>query len=291
MTRAALILALSSSLCFGLALVTGRIGLRTLDARSGAAISIPTATLAFALAAPFAFDASGFSARAALLFALVGLFFPALVTIITFRSNEELGPTITGAVSGTAPLFAIFAAGVLLGEKIPRQALLACVVVAAGVALLTWKQGATRPGFKPRSLLWPICGALVRGLAQAVAKAGLALWPNPFAAGLIGYAVSSATVVGANQVGRSKRARLTRRGAAWFAVTGALNGGAVLLMYGALNLAPVSFVAPIVATYPLITALASALVLREEPVTARMAAGAAVTVLAIAYLAGSGAGA
>jgi hypothetical protein len=37
--------------------------------------------------------------------------------------------------------------------------------------------------------------------------------------------------------------------------------------------------------------VASALVLREEPVTARMAAGAAVTVLAIVYLARSGTGA
>ena len=88
---AALALAVLSSLCFGIALVTSRVGLRTLDPRSGAAISIPTATVLFALAAPFAFDAEGFSARAALLFALVGLFFPAIVTILTFRSNELLG--------------------------------------------------------------------------------------------------------------------------------------------------------------------------------------------------------
>jgi len=38
----------------------------------------------------------------------------------------------------------------------------------------------------------------------------------------------------------------------------------------------------------LITALASALVLRAEPVTAQMLAGAGITVLAIAYLVASG---
>ena len=199
---AALVLSMLSSLCFGIALVTGRIGLRTLDARSGAAISIPTATVLFALAAPFAFDSGGFASRAALLFAVVGLFFPALVTILTFRSNEQLGPTITSAVSGTAPLFALLAAGVLLGEKVPAQAAVACVAIVAGVAVLSWKQSAVRPGFRGWSLVWPIAGAVVRGLAQAGAKAGLVLWPSPFAASLIGYSVSSATVIGANQIGR-----------------------------------------------------------------------------------------
>jgi len=116
------------------------------------------------------------------------------------------------------------------------------------------------------------------------------LWPNPFAASLIGYLVSSATVIGANQLGHAKRPPLTRHGLAWFALTGALNGGAVLFMYTALGSAPVSMVAPIVATYPLITALASVLVLREEPVTARMLAGAGITVLAIIYLVAAGTG-
>jgi drug/metabolite transporter (DMT)-like permease len=289
--RTALALAVLSSLCFGVALVSGRIGLRTLDARSGAAISIPTATVLFFLAAPFAFDAGGFTILAALIFAAVGLFFPGLVTILTFRSNEQLGPTITGAVSGTAPLFALIAAGSFLGEKVPAQAAVACVAIVVGVGVLSWQQGAVRPGVPGWSLLWPIAGAVVRGLAQAGAKAGLVLWPSPFSASLLGYSVSSAVVIGANQVGHSKRPRLTKHGVFWFALTGVLNGGAVLLMYGALSVAPVSLVAPIVATYPLVTVLASAVVLREEPVTPRMAAGAVITVLAMVYLVASKPGA
>ena len=288
---AALALAILSSLCFGVALVTGRIGLRSLDARSGAGISIPTATALFALATPFAFDAEGFTVQAMLWFAFVGLFFPAVVTILTFRSNETLGPTVTGAVSGTAPLFALLAAALLLGESIPAQAAVASVAIVAGVALISWKQSAVRSEFLGWSLLWPISGAVVRGFAQAGAKAGLLLWPNPFAASLIGYSVSSATVIGANQIGRSTRPKPTKHGIAWFAVTGVLNGGAVLLMYAALNIAPVSLIAPIVATYPLVTALASAVVLREEPVTRRMVAGATLIVLAIVYLVGSRTGA
>lgn len=132
--------AILSSLCFGIAHVTGRVGLRMLDARSGAAISIPTATLLFIAAAPVALDLAGFSIRAALLFAAIGLFFPALVTILTFRSNRLLGPTVTSAVSGTAPLFALLAAGILLRERVPPQAAVSALGVVIGVALLSWKK-------------------------------------------------------------------------------------------------------------------------------------------------------
>jgi len=49
-------------------------------------------------------------------------------------------------------------------------------------------------------------------------------------------------------------------------------------MYAALSEAPVALVAPIVATYPLTTALAGALLLREERVTLRMVVGACIAV-------------
>ena len=280
-------LAVLTSLCFGIGLVTSRVGLRTLDARSGAAISIPVAAALFALAAPYALDLAGFSVRAVMLFAAIGVFFPALVTLFTFRSNEELGPTVTGAVSGTAPLFALLGAALLLGEKIPAAAAVAAVGVGVGVALLSWSRSGVRRGFAGRALLWPFAGAVVRGLAQVGAKAGLLLWPNPFAAGLIAYSVSSVMVVGVDRLGRAEKPRLTLRSLCWFGVTGVLNGGAVLLMYTALTLAPVSTVAPVVATYPLVTALASAAVLHDEPLTVRVMLGAVVTVAAVAYLVAS----
>jgi drug/metabolite transporter (DMT)-like permease len=286
----AITLAVLSAVCFGIGLVTSRVGLRTLDARSGAAISIPVAAVLFAAAAPFAIDLSGFDVRAMLLFAAIGVFFPALVTLLTFRSTEELGPTVTGAVSGTAPLFALLGAALILGEKIPAEASVAAVGVGVGVALLSWSRSGVRRGFAGRALLWPFSGAVVRGLAQVGAKAGLVLWPNPFVAGLIAYAMSSATVVGVKRLGRAERSPVTRRSLWWFGVTGLLNGSAVLLLYTALTMAPVSTVAPVVATYPLVTALVSAVVLHDEEITVRVVAGAVVMVAAIAYLVASRAG-
>jgi len=270
-------LAAVSAICFGTALVSAKFGLRALDARSGAAISIPTATVLLVLAAPFALDVSGFTLTAALIFAAVGLFFPALVTLITFAANDRLGPSVTGTVSSTAPLFALLAALLILGERIPARALVATGGVVAGVALLSWRGGTLM-----RRALWlPVTGAALRGLVQVVVKAGLALWPNPFAASLIGYGVSSVTVTLA---ARGRQGPLERSAVLWFMATGLLNGLAVLLMYAALSAAPVSLVAPLVAGYPLVTVLLGAALLHEERLTVRSVAGALLIVGAIAYL-------
>jgi drug/metabolite transporter (DMT)-like permease len=278
----ALVLAGVSAICFGTALVTAKLGLRTMDARAGAAISIPTATVLLVLATPFALELSAFSVVAALLFALVGLFFPALVTLITFAANDRLGPSVTGTLSSTAPLFALAAAFVFLGERIPSRALVAAIGVVAGAALLSWRGGAV-----VRRALWlPLAGAALRGLAQVLAKAALALWPNPFAASLIGYAVSSATVTAADRLRRRAPAPRTRAALGWFMATGVLNGGAVLSMYAALDAAPVSLVAPVVAGYPLVTVLLGAVLLREERLSARILSGAVLVAAAIAYLVG-----
>jgi drug/metabolite transporter (DMT)-like permease len=276
----AIALAALSALCFAAGLLTARVGLRMLDARSGAAISVPTAALLFLLLAPFAIDAGGIDTRALLLFAAVGVFFPALVTLLTFRSNLLLGPTITSAVAGTSPLFAILAAAVVLGEQVPARAAVAALGVVAGIALLSWRRTASPGAIAGTALVWPVAGAVVRGVAQVGAKAGLMLWASPFAACLIGYVMSSATVIAADRLRRARPGRP-------FAATGLLNGLAVLAMYTALGAAPVWVVAPIVASYPLATAILGAVFLHDEKPSPQAVAGAIVTVAAIAYLVGA----
>jgi drug/metabolite transporter (DMT)-like permease len=126
--------------------------------------------------------------------------------------------------------------------------------------------------------------AALRGVVQVAAKAGLALWPSPFAASLIGYSVSSATVLAVSRLARHERSPVARSALLWFMATGLLNGGAVVLMYLALSVAPVSLVAPVVAGYPLVTVVLGSALLREERLTVRMVSGALLIVAAIAYL-------
>jgi drug/metabolite transporter (DMT)-like permease len=280
----ALLFACTSAICFGAAVVVSGYGLRTLDARAGAAISIPTATILFVIAAPFTIDTASASLEAVLIFAGVGLLFPALVTVLTFQSNHHLGPVLTSTVSSTAPLFALPAAALLLDEQITPHAAIASLGVAAGVWLLL-RRRTGQAGRAPNwSLLLPLSGAIVRGFAQVIAKAGLMLWPNPFAAGLIGYLVSTGGVIAADRLARTGVNTPTAMSWVWFIATGVLNGGAVLLMYSALRAAPVSFVAPIIATYPLVTVLLSALLIKDERIDASRLIGSALVIASVVYL-------
>lgn len=278
----AILYATLSAILFGAALVTTHSGLKYLDTATGARVSIPTATLLFWLLAPFV-DMGGWQAAAFGIFVLVGLFFPAAVTLFTFEANRRLGPTVTATVGSTAPLFAVLGAALFLDEALGLRELAATSLIVLGSMALSKPGGADKVEQRRGALWLPWSAAALRALAQILSKAGLALWPNPFAAALVGYTVSSAAVWTA-ALGRGTRPEFNRHGAFWFAVTGILNGVAVLCMYRALNSGAVVLVSPIVATYPLFTLMLSALVLREERMSGMLITGVALTVAGVIVL-------
>jgi drug/metabolite transporter (DMT)-like permease len=134
------VLALCASFLFGLALVLTQFGLRHVPPSRGASISIPTSAALLSALAPFMLDWDGWDPRGALIFVLVGLLFPATVTLLTFEANRRMGPSISGALSNLTPLFAVVVAAFLFNE-VPRplQALgIAMVVI--GVITLSIKR-------------------------------------------------------------------------------------------------------------------------------------------------------
>jgi drug/metabolite transporter (DMT)-like permease len=278
-------LALLASACFGLALVITQFGLRHLQAAAGAVVSIPTTAVLFWAVSPFLLDLDGWQTQAAGIFALVGLFFPAIVTLLTFEANRSMGPTVTGAVGSTAPLFAVAAAILLLGESVTIRGALATIFIVVGIAMLTLQPKDSPNRWPRRLLVLPLTAAALRGLAQAAAKLGLALWPSPFAAGLIGYTVSAASIAAAARIRLASRGlALNTKGTLWFAAVGLCNGAAVLSMYAALKLGSVTTVAPVVATYPLFSLLFGAFWLPQERPTPRMVIGVALTIAGVAAL-------
>ncbi len=278
----AMAFAVLAAALFGAALVTTQSGLKHMNALSGARVSIPVATALFWLLAP-SIDVSGWRASAAGVFAVVGIFFPAAVTLLTFEANRLLGPTVTGTLGSTAPLLAVLAAALFLGEPLGVRELVATSIIVLGTMALSARGGDV--SVRSRAVLGlPLLAAALRALAQVLSKAGLALWPNPFAAVLVGYSVSSAVIWAATILGRRRAFVFTGRGMLWFALTGVLNGAAVLSMYSALNTGPVHIVSPIVATYPLFTLVLGTLVLRQERLSRRLMGGVALTVAGVVIL-------
>ena len=278
------VFAILAAALYGVALVTTHFGLRDMPAIAGARVSIPSAMLVLWLISPL-FDWSGWQVGAAALFAFIGLFYPAAVTLLIFAANRRLGPTVAGTIGSTTPLFAVLGAAVLLGEALGARELIATGAIVLGTMALSKRPGSAGGG-APQSALWlPWSAAVLRALAQVLAKGGLALWPNPFMAALIGYSVSAAVVWTVPALGAGRAASgFNRRGTGWFVLTGLLNGAMLLSMYCALATGPVHVVAPIVATYPLFTLALSALLLRQERLNRRLVIGVMLTVAGIAIL-------
>ncbi len=281
----AVVLALASALGYGLGLTLTQFGLRDVPPAAGAAISIPTSALLFVAAAPFVLAGTTPAWTALLVFAAVGLFFPAAATLITFEANRRLGPVITGSLGNLAPVFAVLLAFVMLGEPIRLGQMLGLAIILAGVLALTAPGGRPQASWASWALLLPFVTAALRGFVQPVIKLGLNVWPSPFAAVLVGYLVSAAVVVTALRWRTGRwRPKTNARGLAWFAGVGLCNGLAVLLMYAALARGPVTIVSPLVATYPLVTVAASALARHAVESQLRATLGAALTVVGVGLL-------
>jgi drug/metabolite transporter (DMT)-like permease len=284
MTQAVL-LALASAVGYGLGLTLTQLGLRDVPPATGAAISIPTSALLFVAAAPVGL-AGAIPAWSALpIFAAVGLLFPAAATLLTFEANRRLGPVITGSLGNLAPVFAVLLAFVLLGEPLRLGQMLGLAIILAGVLAITGPPGRGKAAWASWSVALPLVTAALRGFIQPVIKLGLAVWPSPFAAVLVGYLVSAAVVVTALRLRTGRwRPQANARGLAWFAGVGICNGLAVLLMYAALARGPVTIVSPLVATYPLVTVAASALARHAVDSQLRVTVGAALTVAGVLLL-------
>jgi drug/metabolite transporter (DMT)-like permease len=282
-------LALCASFFFGLGLVLTQFGLRHLPPGLGAMISIPMLTSVLWLLAPLLLDLRGWEPRAAAIFVAVGLLYPVVVTLLTFEANRRMGPGVAGALGNLAPVFAVILAAFLFSETPRLVQAFGIALIVLGVVLLSARRGRGHENSWP---FWvaalPIGASMIRGVVQPVAKIGLALWPSPFAALLLGYTASSLVAVSVATI-RAGRwpSGFRRRGVFWFCVVGLSNGTAVLALYAALARGSVTSVAPLAATYPLMTLALSAVLFRTERIGRSVIAGIATTVVGVIMLVGT----
>lgn len=280
----AALLALGAAFCFALALILTQFGLRTMPSwRSPLYSIIGSAVVAWLLALPLV-DWAKLDWRAVAIFAGVGCIFPVVVSILSVRSNEKLGPAVAGAVGNVTPLFAVLGAVLFLGERLLFAQLAGLAMVVGGVALLALRGGAGGRQWSVWVLGLPLAAALVRGSIQPAIKAGLAIWHEPLAAAAIGYTLSSVVIL--LLVGRRafREGPAIREGVLWFLCVGFANGTATFLLYAALGLGSIALVAPLVALFPLIAVVLSYFLLRHEKLHAIGLLGIVVSVAGVILL-------
>lgn len=260
-------------------------GLRSVAPLSGAAISIPAFTVVFLAVSPVLMQGDSIVWHAVPIFAAIGLTFPALVTLLTFTSSRALGPVVTSALGNLAPLFSVALAVLVLHEPMRPMQFVGLLVAVLGVLIITVKGAGAARDWRTWALLLPLGAALVRGIVPPAIKVGLEIWPDPIGAGLTGYLFSSLTVLILERVRNgSFIVQAPWSGRLWFALTGIVNGVGTLLLYAALGAGPVTLVAPLVATYPLVTVVLSTIFLAHVKTTPRLVAGTAITVTGVVLI-------
>jgi drug/metabolite transporter (DMT)-like permease len=281
----AILFAFASAACLGAGVVTAQFGLRSVEPLSGAAISVPAFTLLFLLLSPLILAGEPVVWRGVPVFAAIGLVFPALLTLLTFASNRALGPVVTSTLGNLAPLFSVALAVIVLQEPLRALQLAGLVIAVTGAVIITVTRPRDFGSWRSWALLLPLGGAVLRGVIPPFVKLGLEIWPSPLWACLIGYIVSSLVVLTVQRVRKgSFIAEASRSGRLWFAVTGLFNGMSALTLFAAVRHGPITLVAPLVAVYPLVTVLLSAILLHQVRITARIVAGTPLTVAGVALV-------
>jgi drug/metabolite transporter (DMT)-like permease len=279
---AAILFAFASATFLGAGVVTTQLGLRTVEPISGAAISVPSFTLLFLAVSPFILADEPVVWRGLPIFAAIGLFFPASLTLLTFASNRALGPVITSTLGNLAPLFSVALAVVLLHEPLRSHQAIGLLIAVAGAVIISVTRPRDLGHWRSLALLLPLASALIRGVVPPVVKLGLEVWPSPLWACLVGYVMSSLVVLSVQRVRNGRFvADAPALGRFWFAVTGISNGLSALTLFAAVRNGPITLVAPLVAVYPLVTLVLSAFLLKHVAITPRIIAGTALTVIGV----------
>lgn len=271
----AVLLAVCSAALFGVMTVALRFALaRGGDAETGTLLTIAVAlvvTLPFALA-------QGVDGSQLWPFALAGLLGPGISQLLFTFAIRDAGPSRTSVVVGTAPLFSVAIALVLLDEPVQAGLLAGAVLIVVGGMLLVGER--TRPEHVKRvglvfALLATVVFAVRDNLVRWLAVETDAAPPGAAAAATLaaGAVVVACYLLAARRPPELRHVRL-------FAPAGVAFGLSYVALFEAYYRGRVSVVSPLVATESLWGVGLSALFLRRhELVGPRLVAGAGLVVV------------
>ena len=269
----AVLLAVASAFLFGAMTVAIRIALRRGAAAEVGALA--TVLTAVAVTLPFALAQRG-SVTGVWPFLLAGLLGPGLSQLFFTLAVREAGPSRTSVVVGTAPLFSVVIAVVLLGEPLQAGLVAGALLIVGGGALLVSERG--RPEHvRVVGLLLALAATVVFAVRDNFVR-----WLAVDTDVSPGAAATATLTAGAAVIAvylLLTRAPLERRSASAFVPAGVLFGLSYVCLFEAYYRGPVTVVSPLVATESLWGVALSALVLaRSEKVGMRLVAGACLVV-------------
>lgn len=266
-----------------------RMGTRTGSVSDAMVISLSCNVLVLVpLAAVVHYPDYGLTPLAVAAFAGGGLAGSLLSRLCQYKSTEIVGASRTAPTVSSSALISALLAVALLGETLTAAHLLGIVLIVAAIAVISWEMandGGRAESLRDagKALTFPLLAAAFLGVEPILLKVGLAEGTPT----LVGVAImAGAATVGFLAyrrlgVGVPARRALLTPALGWFVGAGLAGTAALLAYFGALSVAPVVIVIPLIQTAPLVVVVLSLLFVprRLERVTWRLGAAAATVVV------------
>ena len=230
-------------------------------------------------------------------FAAAGLTGTLLGRLLNFTSIDKIGASRTAPIVAAWALVSTLFGVLLLEETLTPAHAVGVVLVVAGILVIAWETNQENPDDLPRrelalGLLVPFGAAVAYGAEPVFAKVGFATG-TPAPVGLVVKTI--AAILGfllylGWRGALPDRSLVRSHDVRWFLLAGVANTLFLVGYYGALAIAPVSVVTPIVITNTLFVVVLSKVFMpaRLERVTRTLAVAATGVVLGVGIITVSG---
>jgi len=282
-------LALTAALGFAVSGVFLKRGLQYATPFTAAVLSVVfTTAFVWALAAATA-PLGQLGAWSTLPFFAAGLAAPGLARLVLFQGVHRIGVARSSALGGTAPLFAVVLAVLVLGERPSPLVLVGAAAIVLGGTLLSMRPERER-AWRRRDMILPLLAALGFALRDTISRYGFRQPTHPLVAAAAATATSLAVMVVFAAL-RRRDLRVASLGLGFLALSGLAEGTAYLTMWRALSQAEVTLVSPLVNSHSMFAVVLAAIFLRDlEQVTWRVAVATTLIVAGVATVVRFGAG-
>jgi DME family drug/metabolite transporter len=258
------LLAVLAAVLFGFNMHVQNRALDDTDPLFGAFLSVATTAGLFWLFSPLVVDWGWWFTRAAVLFILAGLLFPAAGQSLQIASIRRIGPAITSAVGAFVPAFAVLPSVLFLDEPFGAQAMAGMSLMIAGLVLAALLRGNIRRDWPVWALALPLGAAVVRGVVQPLAKYAYGFVHSPYFATMVMSTVSTFVLLALVAVRRRRGPIRRGPGQVLFMGSGVINGLGILALNQAIGMGQVTVAAPLASTAPLFALLFGALIFKRE---------------------------
>ena len=257
------LLALCTSICYAVALISARKGLRYSTPATVTCVSILVQVVALWGVVLVRGGIPNVLPMAVALFIFVGVT-QLGVRFLAYGGVAKIGASRSSALQAISPLIAAAVAIIFLHEKATVAVLLGTVLVVCGIVLISWRAEEQLTAFRWWHLLLPVGAALLTGINHPIRRYALTLSNEPlFFAALMGT-VSLVSFLGYASFGAVRERLIWQRKAmGYFLVTGIAETLSISSIITALSIGPVVVIAPIAASYPLWALIGAAIFLRE----------------------------